>query len=146
MSPEQVAARPAATASRIALLERHAKRRGVMPPLHSRDEDETYYVLGGELTFFVGADVVRAESGDVVDAPRHVPRTYRVESDGARWLVLTRVASVARFEDFGRAVAVPVAAPDEAWPGDDEAAGLAAIAAANAISVLGPPGMLPSDL
>ena len=116
-----------------------------MPPLHARDEDETYYVLGGELTFFVGADVVRAETGDVVVAPREVPRTYRVESEDARWLVLTRVASAARFEDFGRALAVPVNGPAADWPTSDEAAGVPAIASTNGIEVLGPPGMLPSD-
>jgi mannose-6-phosphate isomerase-like protein (cupin superfamily) len=73
-----------------ALVEREAPRRGLMPPLHARSQDETYHVLAGELIFFVGDEVVRARPGDVVVAPRGVPRTYRVESEGARWLVLTR--------------------------------------------------------
>ena len=117
-----------------------------MPPLHACASDETYFVLTGELTFFVGNDVFRAAAGDVVVVPRAVPRTYRVESDGARWLVLTRVALVARFDDFGRALAVPANGPARDWTTGVEAAGVTAIAAASGIRVLGPPGMLPSEL
>jgi hypothetical protein len=89
---------------------------------------------------------VRARAGDVVVAPRGVPHTYRVESDGTRWLVLTRLVSVARFEDFGRALAEPQGDGTDAWPSAEEAAGLAGIAAVNGITVLGPPGMLPAQL
>jgi quercetin dioxygenase-like cupin family protein len=125
-----------------ALVERHAARRGMMPPLHTHDEDETVRVVSGELTFFVGDEVVRARAGDVVVAPRRVARTYRVESDGARWLVLTRLASVARFEDFGRALAEP--GDTAGWPSEEELRSLRAIAAANGIEILGPPGSVPS--
>jgi hypothetical protein len=111
-----------------------------MPPLHRRNEDERYRVLEGELTFYVGDQVVRAGAGDVVVAPRGVRRTFRVESEWARWLVVTRVCSAERFEDFGRALARPAAD----WPSPDEAAAVAAIGAANGIEVLGPPGSLPS--
>jgi mannose-6-phosphate isomerase-like protein (cupin superfamily) len=130
--------------ARTALVERRAAGRGLMPPLHARSEDETHHVLAGELTFFVGDEIVRARGGDVVVAPRDVPRTYRVQSGGARWLVLTRVSSLARFEDFGRALAEPVAGCG--WPSPEEAASLDALAAANGIRILGPPGRLPSDL
>jgi mannose-6-phosphate isomerase-like protein (cupin superfamily) len=129
-----------------ALVEREAPRRGLMPPLHARSQDETYHVLAGELIFFVGDEVVPARAGDVVIAPRGVPRTYRVESDGARWLVLTRLTSVARFEDFGRALAEPLDDVESGWPSADEEAALAGIACVNGIDLLGPPGMLPSDL
>ena len=126
--------------ARAVAVERAASRAGLMPPLHARDEDESYHVLEGELTFYVGDDTVRAGSGDRVVAPRGVPRTFRVESERARWLVVTRVRSVERFEDFGRALARPV----PGWPSADEAATVTAIGAANGIEVLGPPGSLPS--
>ena len=132
--------------ARTALVEREARGRGVMPPLYAHDEDETFRVLVGEMTFHVGGDVVRATAGDIVVAPAGVARTYRVDSDGARWLVLTHVASVRRFEDFGRALAVPTGEERAGWPSHEEAQSLAAIAGANGISVLGPPGMLPGDL
>ena len=129
-----------------ALVEREASRRGVMPPLHARTEDETYHVLAGEVTFFVGDETVLARAGDVVVAPSGVAHTFRVESDGARWLVLTRLVSVARFEDFGRALAEPLDDVESGWPSADEEATLAGIACVNGISLLGPPGMLPTDL
>jgi mannose-6-phosphate isomerase-like protein (cupin superfamily) len=132
--------------SRTALVEREARGRGLMAPLYAHGEDETFRVLAGEVTFFVGDEVVRARAGDIVIAPRGLPRTYRVESDGARWLVLTRLDSVSRFEDFGRALACPPSADRTSWPSAEELQSLSAIAAANGIRVLGPPGMLPEDL
>jgi len=121
----------------VAMIERSAPQES-MPPLYRRDEDETYRVLEGEVEFFVGADAVLARRGDVVVAPRGVARSFRVSSETARWLVLTRVSSLDRFVDFGRAVA---AAARTASP---EPPGLAAIAAANGIELLGPPGALPA--
>lgn len=122
----------------LVLVERRAPRRGVMPPLHAQAEDAQYEVLSGALTFHVGADVLYARAGDVVDVPAGHAHTFRVESDGSRWTVTTRVRSTARFEDLGLALALP-----GEWTSDDERAALGAIAAANGIAILGPPGRLP---
>ena len=123
---------------RVALVERRA-RTGVMPPLHRRREDEFYRVLEGAVTFFVDDEQVLAGPGDVVVAPGASARSFRVESAAARWLVLTRVYSLVRYEDFGRAVAEP--ADGLVRP---ELAGLRTIAAANGIEILGPPGAVPA--
>ena len=128
--------------TQAAMVERSAPI-GFMPPLHARDEDETYRMLAGAVTFFVGSEEIEAEPGDVVIAPAGTERTFRVESEGARWLVLTRVASLERFLDFGRAVAAPVESPAEGWPHADDLAMVAAMGEANGIDVLGPPGALP---
>jgi len=125
-----------------AMAERRAHA-GQMSPLHTRDEDETYRVVSGEITFFVGDDVVEAREGDVVVAAAGVERTLRAESDDARWIVLTRVSSFERFLDFGRAVARPLADGRTEWPSASELAAVSAIAAANGIELLGPPGTLP---
>ena len=130
-----------AAVGRELVVERFAARPGLMPPLHRRSEDESYRVLEGELTFYVGGEVLRAGPDALVDVPRDVHRTFRVESERARWLVVTRVRSVARFEDFGRALARPAAE----WPSAEEAATVAAIGAANGIEILGPPGSLPRE-
>ena len=128
----------------LALVERSA-RAGRMSPLHRRDEDETYRVVSGRVTFFVDGYAVPASAGDVVVAPAGVARTLRADSDDARWLVLTRVRARDRFEDFGRAVGEPVPKGFAAdWPESDEAATVASIARANGIEILGPPGSLPS--
>ena len=142
-------AEAAAADARAAVVETSMLEQGAMPPLHTRDRDESYHVLEGAVTFYVGNEVVRARAGDVVVAPAGAPRTFRVESPRARWLVMTVVRSLSRYEDFARAVARPSAvATGEAptWPSADEEASLAAIAAANGIAVLGPPGMLPRSL
>ena len=116
---------------------------GAMAPLLVRTVDEIYRVLEGVVTFFVGAEQVAAAPGDVVVAPRRVPRTFRVESEDARWVVITRVRSPERFFDFGRAVSAPAAHPEAGWPSADEEATVASIAGANGIELLGPPGALP---
>lgn len=130
--------RPAQTA----LVERCAPD-GAMPPLHRRDEAETYRVLEGEVSFFIDDEVVPAGPGDVVVAAAGVERTFRVESEDARWLVLTRVTSLERFLDFNRAVVEPIAVPRFGWPSAEEMAALTSIGAANGIELLGPPGVLP---
>ncbi len=127
------------------MIERTAPK-GSMFPLHTRDEDESYRVLAGAVTFFVGDKQVTGSPGDVIDAPRRVARTVRAESDGARWLVMTNVRELERFADFGRAVCWPLAEPEKGWPSAEEQSSLAAIAAANGIELLGPPGALPAGI
>jgi hypothetical protein len=117
---------------------------GFMTPLHTRDEDESYRVLEGAVTFFAGDAVVNAAPGDVVDVPRGVARALRADSAGTRWLVYTRVSELDRFVDFGRAVSAPLGDPKAGWPSPEEQSSLAAIARANAIELLGPPGALPA--
>jgi mannose-6-phosphate isomerase-like protein (cupin superfamily) len=130
--------------SRPVLAERRA-RSGFMTPLHRRSEEEVHVVVEGEVSYFVDEETVRAASGEVVILPPDAQRTLRVESEQAAWLVLTRVSSLGRFEDFGRALSRP-AGPTLAagWPGSQEAGALAAIAWENGIEVIGPPGSLPA--
>jgi quercetin dioxygenase-like cupin family protein len=124
------------------LVEREAARQGAMPPLHVRSVDETCIVVDGTITFFVGTEVVTGRKGDTIRIPAGRPRTYRIDSEGARWRVLTTVRSAVRFEEFGRALAVPVG---RSWTPEDEAT-VAAIGAENGIEILGSPGTLPADL
>jgi mannose-6-phosphate isomerase-like protein (cupin superfamily) len=141
---DEVSAAASASDGAVALVERSAPE-GHMPPLVRRDEQETYRVLAGGVVFFVGDDMVWAGPGDVVVAPAGVARTFRAGPGGARWLVLTRVHSLDRFADFGRAVSEPLRDPSAGWPSGDERAAVASIAAANGIELLGPPGALPAS-
>jgi uncharacterized RmlC-like cupin family protein len=115
-----------------------------MPPLHVHNrDDETFYVLEGELSLFVGAERVSVGSGQAAFAPRGLPHSYRVESEEARWLV---IATPAGFESFVREVSEP--APAEQLPPADrvqDPAALAEAAAKVGIDILGPPGALPSS-
>jgi quercetin dioxygenase-like cupin family protein len=55
--------------------------RGMATPvhLHSR-EDETFSVLDGEVSVYVGDQVVRAQTGDFLWTPREVPHAFCVAS------------------------------------------------------------------
>jgi quercetin dioxygenase-like cupin family protein len=107
-------------------------------PLHVHHlDDEGFYVLDGQLTLWAGDDEHVLRAGESILAPRGVPHTLRVDED-ARWLVTSTPAG---FEAFVRAMASPT--PPSAPPAPDE---LARVAAQHGIEILGPPGMLPSEL
>ena len=128
------------TDGRVAVIE-HLGPRGAGSPLHVHHrEDEWFYVLEGELTFWVGGQVVRAPAGSFVYGPRDVPHTFVVASEVARFLLVSEPAG---FDGFFRATAVP-AERLEIPPPPTEApdiAGLTALAAEHGIEILGPPGI-----
>jgi quercetin dioxygenase-like cupin family protein len=94
--------------------------RGASPPLHSHPQDETFYVLEGDVTvWLVEPELVddrswvqtrgqRCGAGACVLAPRGTPHTFRVESDTARMLFLSTPAGI---EDYVQALAEPAQ-----WP------------------------------
>jgi quercetin dioxygenase-like cupin family protein len=58
------------------------------PPLHvHHNEDETFYILDGEVTFIIGDERIDVAAGDFVFAPREIPHAYVVRSERARMLV-----------------------------------------------------------
>lgn len=97
---------------------------GAAPPLHSHPQDETFYVLDGEITAWmvepelagddadvpawVGTRGRRCTPGSAAFAPGGVAHTFRVESDTARLLFLSTPAGI---EDYVRALAEPAR-----WP------------------------------
>jgi quercetin dioxygenase-like cupin family protein len=121
---------------------------GSMPPLHLHEREEAFHVIEGSLTLYAGDQTVRLEAGDTFLAPKCVPHTHRAESERVRYLAMMFVTSVSRYEDFLHAVSRPADAlhisPAESWPKGEEATSLAAIGAANGITILGPPGVLPA--
>jgi len=71
---------------------------GASPPLHSHPQDETFYVLEGEVTAFLGDDDPRlCRAGAVAFAPAGVPHSFRVESDTARMLFLSTPAGIEEY-------------------------------------------------
>jgi quercetin dioxygenase-like cupin family protein len=135
-----VKADSASTAGRVAVLE-HRVPRGGGSPLHVHHrEDEWFYVLEGEVTFWVGGEVHVAGPGGFVYGPRGIPHTFMVSSDEARFLLVTEPAG---FADFVRAFAEP-AATDELSPPPTEAPDVEALtrlAAEYGIDIVGPPGV-----
>ena len=128
------------TDGRVAVIE-HLGPRGAGSPLHVHHrEDEWFYVLDGQLTFWVGGEVVNAPAGSFVYGPRDVPHTFIVASEQARFLLVTEPAG---FDAFFRAASGPAArlaippAPREL----PDIEGLTALAATYGIEILGPPGI-----
>jgi mannose-6-phosphate isomerase-like protein (cupin superfamily) len=131
-------ARPPTTASpwsRFTLHEATARRCTC-----TRREDEWFYVTDGELTFWVGGQIIEAPAGAFVYGPRDIPHTFQVTSDETRFLL---VAEPPGFERFVRSVAQP--APSLTLPPPPSVAPdptpLVAAAADYGIEITGPPGL-----
>jgi len=91
----------------LALAEVRAPR-GSGSPVHThRHEDEAWYVLEGELTFWLGGESRTATAGEFVFGPRGIRHRFRVDSEMARFLILVTPAG---FEDFTRACGRPATA------------------------------------
>ncbi len=127
----------------LAVVERTIAR-GEMPPLHVHEEPEGFHVLEGSLAVVVGGVTMRLGAGHSVVAPAGLAHTYRAESTPTRFLAVSFVASVDRYESFLRAAASPTPA-DGRVPHESDRV-VTALARENGITVLGPPGALPAQL
>ena len=86
-------------------LQEQVGRKGNVPPRHIHHrEDETFYVLEGEMTFFIGDRTIKATPGTMVFAPRHVPHSFTIDSEQVRILVLNTPAGI---EEFFKELSVP---------------------------------------
>jgi len=92
------------TSGAYALIEDLAPR-GDGPPLHRHPEDdEAFYILDGELTFFFeDGQSIEAPAGSFVHIPGGTVHAFRVASDTARYLIIT----TPQHERFYRAIAEP---------------------------------------
>jgi quercetin dioxygenase-like cupin family protein len=122
---------------RLFLLEDVAYR-GKTTPLHLHpDEDETFYVLEGELLLHIDGEEHTAGVGAVAFIPRGTPHAFIVTSEQARWLgFVTPGPSIEAFmRDAGDPAPGRVAPP----PKVDIARIKAAGERSGAMQVLGPP-------
>ena len=84
---------------------------GIVVPRHTHTrEDESYYVISGELEVIVGGEVFVLKPGDILMAPRNIPHEIRNSGDVENHYLL--VFSPSGFEEFIMAAALP--APDGA--------------------------------
>lgn len=123
------------TGGAFALVDERAAR-GESVPLHRHAEDvESFYVLEGELSFYLGAEGATAGgAGTFVHVPAGAIHGFRVESDTARYLILT----TPRHGEFYRAISVP-AGPDGGPPEEGfDFSRLEAIAREYGIELVGP--------
>src|SRR5262245_60723587 len=111
---------------------------GPPPHIHQR-EDETFYVIEGEVEFMVGDRTLRATPGSVVHGVRGVPHAFRNVGEKTSRMVL--VVTPANFASFVRAAGQPatdpVASPPP--PGPAEIEKLLAAGQEHGIALVGPP-------
>ncbi|HEU4630562.1 MAG TPA: quercetin 2,3-dioxygenase [Gemmatimonadaceae bacterium] len=113
-------------------------RPGASPPLHVHHrEDETFWVLEGEVTIRCGDEIFHAPAGSYVFLPRGVPHTFRVEGETpARMLtLLTPGGGEMFFVEGGRPAEQPTLPP----PGRPDLAHLERVAHAFGSEFVGPP-------
>ena len=117
---------------------------GSGPPRHlHHNEDETFYILEGEVTALIGDERIDLNAGDYCFAPRGIAHSYVVRSERARMLVTLSPSGVDELF-VGLGVPVTGAEPptDAVMPPMDE---LARLFAGYGCEILGPPLSL-SDL
>src|SRR5918998_5805685 len=115
---------------------------GFASPLHvHHPEDEAFWILEGEMTFYVGEQTIKARPGSFLFGPKEVPHAFSVDSGPARLLfVLSPAGLEGLIREMGepaRSLTVP---PQPEYPPDEAEMGrLMAIAARYGGEMLGPP-------
>jgi mannose-6-phosphate isomerase-like protein (cupin superfamily) len=123
--------------------------RGGAPPMHiHHDADESWYVIDGRLTVFVGDERIEAGPGDFVLGPKGVPHSFLVSSERAEFLVTfspagTEGPSGYGVDGFFRDAAVPVIpGQDPPQPTEPDPEDFARRMAVYGIEMVGPPPTL----
>lgn len=74
------------TGGRFSMMEQLLPK-GAGPGPHKHAwSDETFYMLDGELTLFVGDEIRTARKGDFIMVPRNTRHGFRIDSETARFL------------------------------------------------------------
>src|SRR5688572_28612579 len=62
--------------------------KGNEPPAHTHQrEDESYYILEGNIRFWIGEKVIDAKAGDFVHLPKGIPHKFELQSDVVKELM-----------------------------------------------------------
>jgi quercetin dioxygenase-like cupin family protein len=95
------------TQGRFALIEA-LTRKGNCPPRHiHRNEDESFYILEGEITALIGDQTIRGTPGTLIFGPRGVPHSFEIHSEQVRMLLLLTAAGL---EGYFKQFCTPAAA------------------------------------
>ena len=116
--------------------------RGRATPLHRDPSDETFYILEGELLFFVDGSERLARPGDTISLTQGVPHAFVASSDVARFLVLNTPGTHDRyFRDGGE----PATHKDLRNAPDPDYDRIEASNRKHGIEILGPPPFANTD-
>jgi quercetin dioxygenase-like cupin family protein len=115
--------------------------KGAGSPLHVHHrEHEWFYVIEGELTFWVGGRTIQAPAGSFVFGPRDIPHTFMVKSELSRFLLAVEPGGFVGFmRELSRPALTLTPPPPPTEPPDMEF--IMSTAARYGIEILGPPGI-----
>lgn len=85
------------TAGAFALLHCYFRKGGEPPAHFHRNEDETFYILEGEIRFHIGDKRFTAKAGELAHAPREIPHQFSLVTDTAKALLLVSPAGIETF-------------------------------------------------
>ncbi|MBN9024188.1 MAG: cupin domain-containing protein [Rhizobiales bacterium] len=110
---------------------------GFTSPWHvHQDEDESFFVIAGEITVYVSGRAQIVGAGQFAFGPRAVPHGFRVTgAEPARLLLITNGSG---FADFFNAVSDPVADGAAIEPHEPDIARVIAMAERHGLAILGP--------
>lgn len=132
------------TGGAFALIE-HRCRRGQASPWHRQlADDETFYVVDGEVTFWAGEPaepLLRGGPGTTVHVPRGTPHSFRVDSETATLLALSTPGGHERFFADAGEIAAQRVLPDRAHPDTQR---VEEACRRHSVEILGPPPGLAS--
>lgn len=125
----------AQTAGAFCLVDERA-RRGESVPMHRHQNDmESLYVIEGELSIYIGDQPgAPALPGAFAHIPGGTPHGFRVESETARYLLLT----TPRHGEFYRAITMPSGPGGSRPPGSIDGAKIKQACADFGIEFIGP--------
>ena len=116
--------------------------KGLEPARHVHHrEDESFYVLEGKITYYVGEETYESGPGTFVFLPRGVPHSFTFETDVVRMLTISAPAGIEElfrdpsFSEPAQALTLP---PPPTGPPDMVA--LVEEAASYGVEIVGPPG------
>lgn len=124
------------TNGRFAFLDQRVPRDYAVPQHIHHVEDEAWYVLEGDVTFYCGDEMFKAGPGSWVFLPKEVPHAFKVGSEGGRLLTISAPSEFANFVKSAGQSAPKLVVPPPEPPDLDH---LASIAARYGIEIVGPP-------
>ncbi|MGZ8538910.1 MAG: cupin domain-containing protein, partial [Flavisolibacter sp.] len=87
----------------FSLIHCHFRKGFTAPPHYHKLEDESFYILEGEIDFFIGGQKVKAGAGEFVVLPRNVPHHFNLVTETAKALmIITPAGFEVFFKEFGR--------------------------------------------
>lgn len=73
-------------------------RKGGEPPAHlHRNEQETFYILEGEIRFYIGGKTFIAKEGDVASIPKDVPHQFKLVTETAKAILIITPSGLETF-------------------------------------------------